>query len=223
MRSPRMVVQRHRSARAYEQHLQAIVSEVSGRSLASGLAPFDYARAVWAARTVHALGGIAFVAHPFWVHADEFHLDRRITQQLLLDGEVDGVELLGEVEFEDNMLSIACYLDLLRQGLATTVVGNSDTHGLLHSYGHYWSTVFARERSETGLGDALREGHSVACIRLPGEQLRIYGPLRLVEYAYFLHRRFFPERERLVARQEQGWPDEERGVRALYQRSFALI
>ncbi|MGQ9554199.1 MAG: PHP domain-containing protein [Anaerolineae bacterium] len=189
-----------RSAPTYEQELKSIMAELTSRRLESGLLPADYAQAVWAARKVHSLGGLAFVAHPFWVHADEFHLDRRVARQLLLDGEVDGIELLGEVEFEDNMLAIACYMELLQQGLITTVVGNSDTHGLQHTYGSYWSTVFARERSQAGLLAALREGYSVACVHLPGEQLRIYGPLPLVEYAYFLHRRFFP------ARQQRLWP-----------------
>ena len=44
--------------------------------------------------------------------------------------------------------------------------------------------------------NAVRRTHCY-CVQLPGEQLRIYGPLRLVHYAYFLHRRYFPTQDRL--------------------------
>ena len=168
--------------------LAAIAADIGGRALAPFASPEEYMRAVWAARAVHEMAGLAFVAHPFWVADEEYHLERGIANQLLLDGEADGVELLGDVEFEQNLLSIAAYMELLNQGVATTVIANSDTHGAAHTFGRYWTTVFARERNEAGVLEALKAGLAVACVALPGEQLRIYGPLDLVEYSYFLHR-----------------------------------
>lgn len=170
--------------------LAAVAAEIAERGI--DVPVDDYARCLWAARRVRALGGLAFIAHPFWVAANEYDVDWRVAAQLLRDSEVDGVELLGDVDFEDNLLSIAGYMGLLSEGVQTTVVGNSDTHGVEHTFGRYWTTVFARDESPSGVMEALGRRLSVACVELPGEQLRIYGPLHLVQYAYFLHRLYFP-------------------------------
>ncbi|MHB0876202.1 MAG: PHP domain-containing protein [Anaerolineae bacterium] len=176
----------------FEQACATIADERGPRLAGEGVPVDQYARAVSVAQRIRGLGGLAIVAHPFWVADGEYHLDWRITSRLLRDREVDGVELLGDVEFEENLLSIAGYMELLAQGVATTVVGNSDTHGVEHTFGRYWSVVFARDNSPAAILDALRQRRSVACVRLPEEQLRIYGPLDLVQYAYFLHRSYFP-------------------------------
>ncbi|NPV08859.1 MAG: CehA/McbA family metallohydrolase [Anaerolineae bacterium] len=158
-----------------------------------------YARALWAARSIRELGGLAILAHPFWVTGGEFHLDREVGRRLCLDGEVDAIELLGEVEFEDNLLAIALHMELLRAGVSLPVVGNSDTHGVEHTLGQYWTVAFARERSSEAVLAAVKAGKCVACVQLPGQPLRAYGPLELVEYAYYLHRSCFPELDILHA------------------------
>jgi len=157
----------------------------------------QYARALWATRTIRALGGLSILAHPFWVADGELHLDERIARRLYLDGEIDAVELLGDVDFEDNLRSIALHTEMAGAGVRMPVVGNSDTHGLYHTLGRYWTVAFATANEPDAVLDAVRRGRTVACVQLPGEQLRIYGPLRLVHYAYFLHRRYFPTQDRL--------------------------
>lgn len=189
----------------YAAELRNIEAEFEGKPLAGGVSAASYARAVWSTRKVRELGGLAILAHPFWVAAEEFHLDRRIAAQLARDGELDAVELLGDVEFEENMLAIAQHLEMLQAGIRLPVLGNSDTHGIEHTLGRYWTTVFSQGDRETGILAAIKDGRCVACTGAPGENLRIYGPLDLVEYAYFLHRAHFPLREAgTVAR--GAWP-----------------
>lgn len=176
----------------YADEVAAIQAEI-----AAAAAPLEQlARAVWSARQIRELGGLAFVAHPFWVADGEYHLDWRLCAELLRRREVDGVELLGDVDFEDNLLSVAGYMELLAEGVSTTVVGNSDTHGIEHTLGRYWSMVFASGPSEGDIMDALRERRSVACCGQGDGQVAIYGPLDLVQYAYFLHREVLPRAQR---------------------------
>lgn len=190
------------SGPAVEAELARIQAELGERGEDEDFAQ-RYAKAVWAARRIRSLGGLAILAHPFWVTGGEFHLDRLVGRQLCLDGEVDAVELIGEVEFEDNLLSVAQYMEFLREGRSLPVVGNSDTHGVSHTLGWYWTVVFAESLDAESVIAAVKAGRSVACIRMPGESLGIYGPLELVEYAYFLSRHYFPVQDRLHA---QGGP-----------------
>lgn len=189
-------VMQHRMAVDFEAEVEAIAESLAGTIEDAAFAQ-AYARGLWAARTIRALGGLAILAHPFWVAHGELHLDERLARRFYLDGEIDAVELLGDVDFEDNLRSIALHMEMVGAGAKLPVVGNSDTHGLDHTLGRYWTVAFARENTPEAVLEAVQEGRSVACASLPGEQLRIYGPLRLVQYAYFLHRCYFPRQERL--------------------------
>lgn len=187
-----------RNSPDYDSQLAEIERSLRHLRWANGLAG-RYARALWATRSIRELGGLAILAHPFWVTGGEFHLDREVGRRLCLDGEVDAIELLGDVDFEDNLLAIALHMELLRAGVSLPVVGNSDTHGVEHTLGRYWTVAFTGGRSGGAVLEAVRAGRCVACVRLPDQPPRIYGPLELVEYAYFLHRSYFPELDRLHA------------------------
>ncbi len=193
-------VAEHRSVSDYEAEVNTIAAEVDESGEGPGFAQ-AYARGLWASRAIRALGGLAILAHPYWVAGGELHLDERLARRLFLDAEIDAVELLGDVDFEDNMRSIALHTEMAAQGARVPVVSNSDTHGLKHTLGRYWTVVFAETNEPEAILRAVRQGRCVACVHLPGEQLRVYGPLPLVHYAYFLHRRYFPGQDRL---HEQG-------------------
>lgn len=186
----------HRLSTDYEAEVGAIAAGVDDAAEGTGFAQ-AYARGLWASRAIRSLGGLAILAHPDWVAGGELHLDERLARRFYLDGEIDAVELLGDVEFEENLRSIALHTEMAAAGAIVPVLGNSDTHGLQHTLGHYWTVVFAAANDPQAILDAVRHGRCVACVRLPGEQLRIYGPLPLVHYAYFLHRCYFPGQDRL--------------------------
>jgi hypothetical protein len=162
--------------------------------------------------------------------------------RILAEGILDGIELLGEVAYEDNVRSLARYLDFRAAGHDLPIVSNSDTHGREHTYGAYWTLVFVDERSAQGVLDAIAGGWSVACTTVGTQDrekrdsgLRAFGSFELVDYAYFLEQSFFGAHDALCAREAalawRRWlgeaiPDERiaaynTSMEALYDRAWA--
>jgi len=202
-------------AQTYIAEHAAIVKELEARSdLVPGLKRELYAQTLWHIRKIHAQGGIAVLAHPYWVSAERFDLDREIWHQCLRDGEMDAIELFGDVKPEDNSLAVQRCMDHLADaGRRYPLVGSSDVHSakLDDNFGRLFTIVFAEEPSESAVIEAVLAGRSVACEELDGQPFRAYGRFEWVEFAHFLRRRFLPEHKRLCMAEGQLW----------YQRCFA--
>lgn len=149
---------------------------------------------------IHRLGGRAYLAHPYWsIENGRHHLTSGDYERLLAEGGLDGIELLGDVDWEDNLRSLARYheLDPARR---PPILSNSDTHRREHTYGTYWTLVFATSATHAGVLAAIADYHSVACALLTlgqGSQparphLAAYGPFELVDLALFLDRHYYP-------------------------------
>jgi predicted metal-dependent phosphoesterase TrpH len=170
-----------------------------------GDAAWEYDALRWAIRTTQAHGGRAYLAHPYWVVGRGYHLPSPWYDRVLEEGILDGIELLGDVKHENNARSLARYLDFRASGCDIPIVGNSDTHGSEHTYGTYWTLVYAREPTLKGVLEAIADGWSVACTTAGrngesrAERTWALGAFELVDYAYFLEQRFFPEHDRLCA------------------------
>jgi len=158
---------------------------------------------------IRALGGKAFICHPYWLLNDgHFHLPSPEYDRLLQEGGFDGVELLGDVLLEDNLRSLLRYFELLPDQ-RPPILGNSDTHRNTHTYGGYWTLVLAKDLSAQGILDAIAEGYSVACVRLtlapPGQdvlpRLLPFGGFELGDFTLFLDKVYFPTHDRLCREQ----------------------
>jgi hypothetical protein len=57
--------------------------------------------------------------------------------------------------------------------------------------------AFARENTLESIMDAIRSGRTLACRCFPGENPLFWGDFRLVRYAEFLYRDFFPEHDEM--------------------------
>ncbi|MFQ6040980.1 MAG: PHP domain-containing protein [Candidatus Poribacteria bacterium] len=197
------------NAAIYDEEYQDILdNELKDKTLVDGLSKEKYAHAVWTVNKIREFGGYAVLAHPYWVAGQKFHLNRPVYDQLLEDGLYDAVEVLGDVTSEDNLLSVAKYFEEVAKGRLTKnlrkipIMSNSDTHRSHdHTYGNYWTLVFAENLEQGDIFDAIFDLKSVACEQHPGEKLRIYGSFDLVEYALFLHREFFPLHDKIRARE----------------------
>ena len=191
------IVAVHADAGIYDLGLQ------SGRF--AGDAAWEYEALRWAVRTTQAHGGRAYLAHPYWVVERGFHLPSPWYDRVLEEGILDGIELLGDVKHENNARSLARYLDFRASGRDIPIVGNSDTHGTEHTYGTYWTLVYAREPTLDGVLEAIADGWSVACMTAGrngesrAERTLALGAFELVDYAYFLEQRFFLAHDRLCA------------------------
>ncbi len=200
---------------------------------------WSYEALRWAIETTQAHGGRAYLAHPYWAVERGYHLPVPIYERVLAEGILDGLELLGGVRYENNVRSLARYLDFRAAGGAIPILGNSDTHRTDHTYGTYWTLVLARELTPEGVLDAIAEGWSVACTTVQPVHLHqraatmeAYGPFELVDYAFFLEQRFFPQHDRLCEEEAalayRAWrgeqlpphamPDQVAQMEALYTR-----
>ena len=99
---------------------------------------------------VHRQGGVAIAAHPIAEYWPAY--DREVRQKL------DGAEVAHQVGLvrEDAASELRQFYGSAR----LTAVGDSDYHGL-GPIGLCRTYVFVRERTEKGILDALREGHTV--------------------------------------------------------------
>ncbi|REJ73569.1 MAG: PHP domain-containing protein [Acidobacteria bacterium] len=109
-------------------------------------------------------GGFNFLNHPHWVGQRDDGVARLepIHEQLIEEGLLHGIEVTNDLTFSSEALAIALQHDL-------TILGTSDIHGLVDwqyeipQGGHRPVTlVFAAERSEAGIEQALRAGRTVA-------------------------------------------------------------
>lgn len=165
-----------------------------------------YAKAMWATDAIHSVGGIAIFPHPFWRPggAKTFNLQKELAEVFIGSGMFDAYELIGAMSQEDLNRSVAMWSDMRAAGNKISVVGSSDVHGLERSNQFpYNSTVcFAKEKNADSIIEAVKSGLSVA-VEMNGYeydvQYRCYGEYRLVSYAQFLLRNYFPLLRRLTA------------------------
>jgi hypothetical protein len=173
----------------------------------------EYDDLCWAIRDIQAHGGRAYLAHPYWAVDRGFNMPTALYDRILEEGILDGVELIGEVKYEDNIRSLARYLDLRGMGHNLPIIGCSDTHGAQHTYGAYWTLVFAADTSPAGVLQAIADGWSVACTTVAptapantaltgrAASMQAWGSFELVDYACFLEEHFFPMHDALCAQE----------------------
>jgi hypothetical protein len=172
---------------------------------------WEYETMLWAIDAVHKHGGRAYLAHPYWTVERGFHLPTDMYDRVLGEGILDGVELLGDVLYPNNIRSLARYLDLRAAGHDIPILGNSDTHAAKHVYGCYWTLVWAETVTPAGVLDAIADGWSVACTTVRPtpvwqrkDAMHAFGSFELVDCAYFLEEQFFPWHDALC-QEEASW------------------
>ena len=109
-------------------------------------------------------GAFIFWNHPNWTsqRKDGIATLTDMHRQLLKEGLLDGIEVVNEMTYSDEALQIALDEDI-------TIMGTSDIHGLvdwqfhINDGGHRPLTlIFATERSQNGIKEALEDGRTVA-------------------------------------------------------------
>jgi predicted metal-dependent phosphoesterase TrpH len=175
----------------------AVAARLAGRPLCGTLTPESYSHAVWTVERIREGGGLALMAHPFWVGTKgKFYPPRCVYEQLLRDGLLDGIELLGgSPSTEGNLLAVAHYGDELLRGRRLPIVGGSDAHSVAE-VGSKFTIALADQRSPEAVLRAIAERRCVACDTAMGSAPVVLGPFDLVEYVYFLLRVYFPLRAR---------------------------
>ena len=109
-------------------------------------------------------GGFTFINHPNWGSQRKDGVARMEPEQLALieKGQIHGIEVVNDLTYSDEAIELALEHNL-------TIIGTSDIHGLVDwqyevaQGGHRPVTiVFARDRTEAGIKEALFAGRTVA-------------------------------------------------------------
>lgn len=139
---------------------------------------------------IRAVNGVSVLCHPHWILPNGFNETEDITDYLFDHKRFDALELIAGGAYEvGTQLQISYYQD--RESMP--VLGSSDAHGCFGDKlepGNY-TIVFADKLDAESIKDAIRSGRTVA-----GNANKLYGSYRLVKYAYFLERNFYPEHRR---------------------------
>lgn len=190
--------------RVYEQEKEEILARVP--SHVPEKFKEIYAMAMWATEHIHAVGGLAIFAHPYWTPVPSrcFNACDDLARLLLKSGLFDAYEIIGCMSPSQTNRSLALYNEACAEGHDIPVVGSSDVHGLTrsHSFPHHFTVCFAEENENDAIIAAIKKGFSVAVDAVGDEYERryaVYGKLRLVSYANFLLAHYFPERTRALA------------------------
>ena len=172
------------------------------------LDPYLYASALWVFRAIRACGGLGIFCHPYWVEKRCYHIPGSLTDRVFDEQPYDAFELIGGYhrhEAESNALQAARYHEETLRGKRIPVVGVSDAHGCERGelFGWYFTIVFAPSPQLGDLVASIRDLWSVAVEALPGAPVLVHGPMRLVKYAHFLLREFFPGHDVLCRKESQ--------------------
>lgn len=209
---------------AAEREVTAIEKELV---LPSHINRRDYAWRVWIARKSREFGGISILAHPHWIWFETYFMASAITQQLLKDNIYDALDITDQ----EADTTVALWAEMQAQGQRIPVVGCTDSHYTDANNPHHparggYTIVFATDRSEASILDAIRAGRCLA-VNAAGDPERVQGPYRLVKFARFLLDNYYPVYRRLCHNQgvlmsEYTSSDNELLLRMLNNRSEAF-
>ena len=115
----------------------------------------------------------------------------------------DAFEVLGgENYFCHNGFQTALYYQMKEKGIDRAVVGSTDSHNSISEHNRnslICSTiVFAKENTDRGLIDAVKEKYSIAVDTI-SKEYRLVGDFRLMKYACFLMENYYPLHDKACA------------------------
>jgi len=140
---------------------------------------------------IHQAHGVAILCHPNWILEKGFNQHEDITSYLVDNRRFDVLELIAGGAFEvGTQMQISYYQEMHKM----PIVGSSDAHSTFGGRlepGNY-TFVFAEALTTESIRESIRAGRAVA-----GFENKLYGDYRLLKYAYFLQRQYFPKHDKL--------------------------
>jgi len=161
-----------------------------------------YASCAWAFEKIRAGVGVGILCHPYWITGDAYNISDKLQEALYREMPFDALELIGgfyRYQMESNALAVARWQEERASGKSMPVVGVSDAHGCERGelFGWYYSIVFSPSPGFDDVRQAILAERSVAVEAVEGEFPRLFGPMRLVKYAYFLLREVIPAHDEI--------------------------
>lgn len=176
-----------------EEFWAAVDEYAKNIEIPEGVDPFAFACCKYIFDEIRKAEGLGIFAHPTWI-SNVFQVPEKLTKALFKDRCFDAFEVLGgENYFEQNGYQTIIYYEEAAKGNRVPIVGSTDSHSSINNRnGFICSTmVFAPENTREEVIKAIKDYYSVAIDTISTEH-RMVGTLRLVNYANFLYREFFP-------------------------------
>ena len=150
---------------------------------------------------IHEFGGIVIFAHPFWRSGERCNLPRPVREHIMQQGKYDAIEVigLGKTLVRINMLRMAnmetvawWQEESIKKGKLIPLVGDTDSHHSDQLLGRQYTIAFAKSNAMEDICQAVKDGSTVAFMDYENENPYGFGSFRLLKYAYFLLRDYFP-------------------------------
>ncbi len=182
--------------------VQAIADAAAG--LPEGVEPMDYAWRKWIADQIHARGGVAILAHPFWVW-DAHNTRDDVFRYFAKEKVYDAAEVLHGQEpgCTDANLQLAFWNDLRAEGIYISPLGVDDAHrrnfnwDYDSSFNEAYTLIFAKDASFAGFAEAVKSGYTAAVEGYEKAPLHVIATYRFTKYAVFLLEQYFPQHDEL--------------------------
>ena len=160
---------------------------------------FEVAASEWSFDKIREYSGVALFCHPYWRPVAHNYVGEDVVDAIYERAKFDAVEVFGgfdRPELEFNMYSMVRFYEERAKGNRLSPVGVSDAHGSDERLaGWYYTIVFTGDLSFSNIAQAIREGKCVAVQDIPGAAPIAAGDFRLVKYACFLLREFYPQHD----------------------------
>lgn len=153
----------------------------------------------WTCRRIESIGGLSVYTHPFWKPYNRFWFPPEAHRAVMRARPFSAWEGLTVYESYPDAYSysFAEYARAAEGGNPPPVVGVTDSHsGEQESFGGSLTLVFAGSCGYADIADAIRQGRCVAVNRIINPNIPfIMGTPRLVAYAAWLLREYFPQHD----------------------------
>jgi hypothetical protein len=164
---------------------------------------YEIASSIWIFNKIRDAKGLAIFCHPYWLIYDGYYISEEVITFMLKHQPYDAYEVIGgyrPYEEDSNTLQIAHYHEECRQDKQIPIVGVSDAHGCFNQlFGWFYTIVFAKSNKLEDIIESIKSCYSVAVENIPNESIRPVGPFRLVKYALYLAREYFPLHDSLCS------------------------
>lgn len=188
------------STEEYEKEIAEIESTLT---VPEGVYKRSYAVLLWICKHIKNGEGLSIFAHPCWTN-HVYQVPELYRDYIMENHPFDAFEVLGgERNFEHNGFQTILYYGDREKGRRYPIVGSTDSHMSRRSNPKALicsTIVFAKENTRENIIDEIKSYHSVAVDTI-SKEFRLVGDIRLVRYASFLVKNFYPMQKKIAARE----------------------
>lgn len=152
---------------------------------------------------IREMGGMSVFNHPYWRrNGEQLNCSDSLRDALISRQKFDAYEIVnGSINYDSSDLSAARHAEAAQDGYFMPIVGCSDAHKS-DELGCGITVAFAKSKESADIRKAIMSLNTIA-VDTSGsfERPKMYGKMRLVKYASFLWKNFFPLHENLCAKQ----------------------